>query len=169
MTVFNLLAEGGAGKKSTFDMPRHSVALTSFFPQLLRGHFVAAAAAFTAILSEVLVITLAGMPYHPSQILIELLLCSYTSMTILSIMIVTMVVLIIWRWRLPYLPRRPNTLGAIVSYLCASRVVAESTKRHSYVVPEKNCFEVSGNSEVPLHYAKVRGVDGVERWAVELE
>jgi len=135
---------------------------------MIHRHFLAATVAFAALLSEVLVIVMAGIPYHPSQIRFELLLCSYLSMAILAVMIITMILVIIWRWRLPHFPRRPNTLGAIVSYICASRFVETGIGEHRPLISDKSGMgvqEMALNNGI-IKYGKSRGIDGVERWGI---
>ena len=169
LTIFNQLAQESGRNSVTLRRPRNSIPLTALFPQLIHRHFLAATVAFAALLSEVLVIVMAGIPYHPSQIRVELILCSYLSMAILAVMIITMILVIIWRWRLPHFPRRPNTLGALVSYICASKVVQDGPGEYSSLMSDKRDMRVQelAFNDGAIKYGKSRGVDGIERWGID--
>ena len=90
---------------------------------LYHKHIFAASLAFTAILADVLVVTLAGVPYSPGQVWMELIVCSYTSMAVLGIMIMAVVSLLVWRRRSPNLPRAPDIIMAVISYVANSNML----------------------------------------------
>src|SRR5204862_6508296 len=80
--------------------------------------------AFNALLSEVLVVMLAGVPFNSSQTWTAFLVSAYSTMTILGLMVVALLALFWWR-RKPELPRMPNTVAAVLSYLCASEMLED--------------------------------------------
>src|SRR4051812_31136570 len=119
MSPFKRLSAGTSAPNSTIFLRRRSIPLTSILPMLFNGYIFASFIALVALLSEALVITLSGVPFNPGQIYLELLICSYASMAILALMIGAMGTVIWWKWRLPVLPRKPETVAAVMSYLCA--------------------------------------------------
>jgi hypothetical protein len=51
--------------------------------------------------------------------------CSYVSMGILGLMIVSMIALLVYQRKSKDLPRSPDTVGNIASYLCGGSLVEE--------------------------------------------
>jgi hypothetical protein len=90
------------------------------FASLLKGHFFAALVAITTLLADILTITLAGIPYSPNEIYPQLLICSYLSMCILSLMVIVLIGFLFWKWKLKEMPRMPDSLAGVISYLCGS-------------------------------------------------
>jgi len=126
--------------------------------------------ATTAVFSEVLVIALSSVPSHPPQIQAEMALCSYLSMAILAVMVVTMALVLVWRWRIPYLPRRPSSIGNVVSYICSSRFMEEEVRKPKReprdVGDSVRKAEAEDDSKLFM-YAKCKGTDGIQRWAID--
>lgn len=123
LTPYHRLAQAPSPAASTILLRKRSLPYTALFGMLYDRHFFAACLAFTAILADVLVISLAGVPYSPGQIYTELLVCSYTSMAILGIMILSIVALLFWRRSTPDLPRAPDTLMAVMSYVADAKML----------------------------------------------
>jgi len=172
LAIYPPLARKDADSESTIEFCRRSTPFTSFFAQLLNGHLVAAAVAFAAVLAEALTITLSGVPFNPGQIPLELHVCSFTSIAILAVMVVVLIMLAIWRWRSPYLPRRPNTIAALISYICASKFVDDMEEKTGPKRSEKNAntqaVECTGSVLRQRYaYGRMNGVDGAERWMVD--
>jgi hypothetical protein len=92
---------------------------------LFNRHFFAAAISSVAVLAELLVVMLGAVPYAASQIHLELVVASYSTMIGLGIMAAAAIALIVWRVRGPDLPRAPNTLAGVVSYVSDSRMVED--------------------------------------------
>jgi hypothetical protein len=141
------------------------VPFTAFVISFAQGYIFSASIAFIAILAEILVVVLAAIPYSPGKIFLELLICTYTSIGILSLMVIVLISLVFWRRKLPYLPRMPDTLGGVISYLCDSHMLDDFDE----------CKEL-GNRELEkmitrfgkkYRYGKYTGVDGQVRWMIE--
>ena len=90
------------------------------------------------------------------------------SMAILALMVVAIVALLLWRWRwqgMLDLPRRPETLAAVISYICASRTLddfeglecLDEGQRDQQIVGMRKRYG----------YGRRRCVDGVVRWAID--
>jgi glucan phosphoethanolaminetransferase (alkaline phosphatase superfamily) len=81
---------------------------------------MAAAVAFTGLLAEFLILALAGMPYRPGQARGEFLFWSIVSLLILALMIIQLVIIYIWRRRLPTMTRTPDSIASVMSYVAGT-------------------------------------------------
>jgi hypothetical protein len=113
------------GKQSI--LARHgNIPVISMFQVLFQQHDIfLSVVAFVAVLSDVLIIVIGAVPYSAGQIYLELLACSYTTMAILAIMLITITAVIIWRHKAPYMPRVPDTVAGVLSYVTDSQVLSE--------------------------------------------
>jgi hypothetical protein len=149
----------------TILLRRHSLAITSFLPLLRNRHFVPAAVAFTSILSEFLVITLSGLPYRAGQTRGEFVFCGIASLLILAIVCVMIVIINVWRYFLPALPRKPESVAAVLTYVVGTRFCSdfEGIERASLRERDRQ-IKALGKQ---YGYAKVTESDGNERWIVD--
>lgn len=85
----------------------------------------------------------------------EFLVSTYTCIGVLALMILCLLGLVIWK-RGINMPRKPDTLGAVMSYLCNSKEmeIAASAKR--------------GSEDVKYVFGKFEGDDGVNRWSISV-
>jgi Protein of unknown function (DUF3433) len=149
----------------TILLRKHTTALTSFIPMLRNRHFIAASVAFTAILSEFLVITLSGLPYRPGQLRSEFLFCAISSLVILIAMLVIVGTVNIWRCFLPPLPRKPDSVAAVMTYVCQSHMIADFEGLERIKVSERDKkIRTLGKK---YGYGLRPGADGEKRWAVD--
>ncbi|KUJ23940.1 uncharacterized protein LY89DRAFT_662720 [Mollisia scopiformis] len=167
LTPFRRLIQSSAPAKSSILFQRHSLPPLVLYTSLIRGHFFAALIAFTTFLADILTITLAIIPYSPNEIYLELLICAYTSMAILGIMVLVVVGLLFWKLKLKDMPRKPDTLAGVMSYLCDSHFLAdfECCERLSSEEMEKRI----GRAGKRYAFGQFVGVDGKKRWMVEEE
>src|SRR5450432_1643545 len=114
------LGGGSANPNNTIILRRHSMPLTSFFPLLRSGHFTAASVAITGLVAELLVVALSGLPYRPGQLRGEFLFWGITSLAILVLMVVQLIIVTVWRRSLPHLPRPPNSIAAVMTYVAGT-------------------------------------------------
>ncbi|KAI9890821.1 MAG: hypothetical protein M1814_003605 [Vezdaea aestivalis] len=121
---FRSLGSGGVSAEKSILISRSLDPLTGFIASIPRRHIYCALVALTSIFSEVLIVTLAGVPFNAGQLLIAFKVSAYISIGILGIMLIMQVVIYL-RPRGPALPRTPNTLGAVFSYLCASPLLED--------------------------------------------
>jgi hypothetical protein len=84
-----------------------------------RRAFVALVAAVTC-LAEALAVALVGLPHTPAVLKCAWLASFYASMAILALMLLSQAALVLRRRGDPPLPRTPDTVAAVWSYLCAS-------------------------------------------------
>jgi hypothetical protein len=153
----------------TILLRKHTLPLTSFFPMLKNRHFVPATVAFVAILSEFLVITLSGLPYRPGQLHSEFFFCAISSLVILILMIVIVVVVNIWRRFLPHLPRKPDSVATVLSYVVGTRMCQDFEGLERVKISERDkAIRALGKK---YGYGKRAEIDAdgerVERWIVD--
>lgn len=118
------LLDGQATPRNSVDMSLTGTPLTTFFYAAKRADYVTAAAAFMAILSEVLIIAVNGIPVSEGTIMPAWLASVYISLGILTVMIIVVVMVMIRRFKDPrrFMPRMPDTPVAVWLYLCASNM-----------------------------------------------
>lgn len=165
LSPYAQLYQGNAHPAHTILLPKSTLPITSIIPMLRHRYPFVTFIAFIAFLSEIAVIAIVGIPLHAAQTKIEFQLCSYISIGILGLMTLALVALMFWRRRLPHLPRAPDTLAGVCSYLCASHMVGdfegleweERKERDRKIIGLRKKYE----------YRKGRAVDGVVRWKID--
>ena len=110
--------------KATIILRKHSLPITAFFPLLFAGHWVPAIVTLSVLLGQFLIVTMTGMPAREGQTHGEFMFCASASLAILCFIAVTVIISNIWRRRLPYLPRKPDNVAAVLSYIAGSQVCA---------------------------------------------
>ncbi|KAK4170481.1 hypothetical protein QBC43DRAFT_197574 [Cladorrhinum sp. PSN259] len=165
-TPYFPLRDGGAQPNPTILLSRHTSPLCAFLPLLRNRHLAAASVAFTGLISEFLIIALAGLPYRAGQLRSEFLFCGIVSVVVLSIMLAQLVLVMIWRRRLPHLPRRPDTIAAVMTYVADTSMVKDfrgleemSTKDRNRAIIEMGKVYAYGWRQEP----EGRGI----RWLVD--
>ncbi|KAI9742735.1 MAG: hypothetical protein M1835_003011 [Candelina submexicana] len=161
---YKALLSSPQGPRSTLLFRSTTLPITSFFNSLYHGHFFLTSIALVAILSEILVIMLAGVPFQSAQTWFAFLVSAYLSMTILGIMIIALVAIFWWRTSIK-MPRMPDTLAAVWSYLCASFLLEDFEALEGLDEKERDKRIRSWGKR--YEFGKKMGVDGVVRWAVD--
>jgi len=165
LSPFHRLAKTPSPAGPTILSRKYNIPLSAILMLLSQGHIFSSSMALAGLLSEVLVVVLAAIPFSPGEIFLELIVCSYASFGILSLMLLVLFCLVFWRRQLPYLPRPPDTLGGVISYICASRMLTDFDQ----------CTGL-GNGELRRRiaglgkrytYGKYVGIDGQIRWMIE--
>jgi hypothetical protein len=144
---------------------RHTSPLCALFPLLRNRHLAAFSVAFTGLLAEFLVIALAGLPYRAGQLRSEFLFCGIVSSIILFLMIVQLVLISWWRRSLPHLPRRPDTIAAVMTYVAGTNMGRDfhgleelSTKERNKIITQKGKVYA---------YGWRKENNGLVRWVVD--
>ena len=138
--------------------------MTTFLTALYRRSFFVAHVALVALLSEVLIIVLPGIPFSAGQLHDAFLASAYISMAVLAVMLLSLVA--IWcRRGDPKLPRTPNTMAAVLSYLCAGRMTEDFAAFACSGREARNRIVEDWGREYVFDVG--RGVDGVVRWGVD--
>jgi hypothetical protein len=107
-------------------------------PLIRHRHFAAASIAFTGLAAELLIIALAGLPYRPGQLRGEFLFCGVAALAILALMVIQLGLVNLWRRALPHLPRRPDTIGAVMTYVAGTSMVRDFYGLEEMSVRERN-------------------------------
>jgi hypothetical protein len=163
---FRRLKRGTAPAKSSINLERTLSPFATLLASLPRGHVFCALTAFTSILAEMLIITLGAVPWNVGQVLLATKIACWLSSGILCIMLAVLVIVYI-RPRGPPIPRTPNTIAAVFSYLCASRMLddfadlatVDSEKREERVndMGRTYCLDVMDDGQ------------GTARWTIDYD
>lgn len=167
LTPYHRLAQSPAPASSTILIRRRSLPFSAFVSMIYHQHYFAASFALLALLSEVLVITLGGIPFNPDQVHREYLISNFTSMAILVLMLCGMVYLVLWRRKTPDLPRAPNTLLGVMSYLADSKMLDDFEGLELLKKTEID-NRIAGMGK-RYGYGRFVGVDGQVKWMVDEE
>jgi hypothetical protein len=139
LAPYTALASGSAPARTTILISRHTLPFLAIVPLLRAGHYIPASVALVAFLSEVVIVTLAGLPFRPGQTRAEYLACAATSLVILLLMVIELVVMAWWRALVvPHLPRRPDNIAAVMTYLAGSDMNADFAGLETSGVKERN-------------------------------
>jgi len=123
LTPYHRLAESPASARNTILIHRRSWPITAMVSMTCHRHFFAAFLAFNAVLAEMLVITLGNLPFTSGRTQRDLLTCLHLSMTALTVMCCCMVAKMVWRRKTPDLPRAPDTILSVMSYVADSHML----------------------------------------------
>ncbi|KAH0565071.1 hypothetical protein GP486_001539 [Trichoglossum hirsutum] len=121
--------------------------------------------AFDTILAEILTVVLPSVPYKGESIFIAYSLSAILAISIITIMLASLAWVAVRETRVTSLPRRPDTIAAVLLYLCGGRMVkdfqgmAEAEGR----LRDKTLMKMGKN----YWLGKVEGVDGIERIGIE--
>ncbi|ORX99149.1 hypothetical protein BCR34DRAFT_606716 [Clohesyomyces aquaticus] len=163
LAPYRRLAEAPAKAHETILMNTPSHPLTAIFPSILRRHYAQALVAVAALLSEVLTITLSTIPFSSANAWGAYVISTWISVSIISIMIFTLV-LLFFRTE-PNLPLKPNTIGAVLFYLCGSRLSTIFGNMGMLNTVERDRMIVEWNKRYTIE--RVQGLDGVWRSVID--
>ncbi|KEF60136.1 uncharacterized protein A1O9_04986 [Exophiala aquamarina CBS 119918] len=108
-------SQGGAKPEATILVTQNGTPIPSFVPALWRGNWFHAAIAFVALISDLLIITISGVPYSSAQILLDAVVCFYISIVIAEIMALSTLAILKWRTlnEKMKMPQETSTLVAV--------------------------------------------------------
>jgi hypothetical protein len=118
------LAQGQARAEDTILVESRSHAITAFFVDLSRGRLLLAYIALLALLSEILTVTLSGVPFNSSESYIAYLVSTYLSVTILALMLLGLAAVLVLRNGLE-VPYQMDNILSTLFYLCHSRMIQD--------------------------------------------
>ncbi|KAH8892426.1 hypothetical protein GQ53DRAFT_646752, partial [Thozetella sp. PMI_491] len=163
---YTALATRSSDPKPTLLLRRHILPITAIVPLLRNGHIVPGSVAFTALVSEVLVVVLAGLPYRPGQLKGEFLFCAIATLVILALMLVELGVTISWRAKcVPHLPRRPDTVAAVMTYVAGAKMNADFDGLEEVKKKERDAAVISLGKK--YEYGEMQDDRGSFRWMVD--
>jgi hypothetical protein len=117
------LAKRNSNALNSILVSKSSSPLAAILPSLRRGHFFVASVAFTAFLADVLTVSLSNIPFDNATTYTGYTAVTWLSCSIIAFMIITLIATFFYRQ--PDLPLQPNTIGAVLSYLCSSNIPKE--------------------------------------------
>ncbi|KAJ9610562.1 hypothetical protein H2200_005339 [Cladophialophora chaetospira] len=140
---------------------------TSFATALWRGHLFLALVSLVAILADVLIIAVVGVPFDYGQVQSAFQVSTWLSISILSLMILTsLMTMLYWRWgNSRGMPREPNTLMNVMLYLCASQVREQLVPLSMESQKHRDQAVRSWHGRYWFRHAL--GVDGRSRWLID--
>ncbi|KAI9882704.1 MAG: hypothetical protein M1823_005551 [Watsoniomyces obsoletus] len=163
---FRALAKGESPAHASMLVPRTLSPVTTIFTALWRRHYVVSMSAFMAILAEILIISLGSIPFNEGKVHRSFIGATWLSVSILGLMMISLGIIYIRRHR-PHLPRSPETIGAVLSYLCGARMLQDYSElskldrnaRDRWIVGLKRTYTLN----------KELGVDDQIRWCVDYD
>lgn len=166
MEPFRQLAQGRAPARKSILVSRPLNPVATLLSSIWHGQFFVGLGAFCLILSEVLIITLSGIPFNKGQLYVAYRISFWLSVAIMAFMLLATLILYL-RPRGPDLPRSPNTIAAILSYLCGSHLLesfadlatVDERTRHRRVEALARRYVL----------AKRPNVDQVVRWSIDYD
>ena len=160
------LARGSSNPDATILLRRHSIPLTAFFPLLWHCHYTPALVAGIGLSAELLIIALSGLPYRPGQSRGEFLFWGIASLSILTTMIVQLIIIAKWRNKLPHLPRAPESIAAVMSYVAGTSMTRDFNGLEQLKRRERD--QAIKDLEKSYAYWWRREEDGRIRWVVDV-
>lgn len=146
---------------------------TAVYKGLKLRNYLVTSTAIAAILGDILLIAVSGIPYSSGQILPSLQASSFATLAILTIMAANSVAVIIHNRTSAggtrRLPRKPDTLINVWLYLCGSQL-AQHDEHDQYEQSNQPLDQRGLTSKYGAGYygfARARGVDGIFRWTVD--
>ncbi|EMC94978.1 hypothetical protein BAUCODRAFT_149017 [Baudoinia panamericana UAMH 10762] len=121
MAPYKRLAKRACPPRSTILFTPHNTPFVSTFTTLWHGYVFSSLVTAVTLTAEALNIVISGVPYATGETWMQFLISAYMSLVILGIMIVVVVMVIASRLQEPAMPRKPDTLGSVMSYLCGSK------------------------------------------------
>jgi hypothetical protein len=123
MAPYIRLSRGPSSPRGTILFTPSSTPISSTWKSLRSGYILVTVITLITLLAEGLNLTISGVPYASGQTWQQFIVSTYISMAVLAIMIITSTLVIIFRFREPRIPRKPDTLGAVMSYMSGSRML----------------------------------------------
>lgn len=151
---------------------------TSLFKSAKTGNVSLALLSLAAILTDVLLIILPGIPWSAAQTAPVYQASTYCCLIILAVIFTAMVRAIFKQWRRGHHVDCPETLAAVLMRLCGSQFVEEknfNAEEHHHLMPsfgeddeDKQHRRYDGvDGQRKYTFGCMEGVDGVQRYMVD--
>ena len=176
-----LLAKGPQPASETITAAIQTTQFTALWEGFFNGDISLALLSLAAILSDIMLIIIPGIPFSNAQTRPVYLASTYTCMGILVIIFIVQVRITFKEWRRGH-TECPDTLAAVLMRLCASRFVEEKNKQEErnkelgptlvaevevdYEYKQKERYE-GVNRERRYRFGCMEGIDGVQRYMIE--
>lgn len=126
----------------------------------------------TAVLSDVNIIAISGVLMTAATTEDAYAFSSLTALTVMSWMSTVLLVTVFW-WRrtapVRDMPRVPETIAVVLSYICTSRMAADFAAMGMENLTQRERDEVIIAKNRRYRFAKMMGEDGKERWCVDYD
>ena len=123
MAPYIRLSRGPSSPRSTILFKPSSTPISSTWKALRSGYILVTVITLITLLAEGLNLTISGVPYASGQTWQQFIVSTYISLAVLATMIITSTLVILFRFREPQIPPKPDTLGAVMSYMSGSRML----------------------------------------------
>lgn len=154
-----------SGPDNTILATRTTTPIAAVFHSLVRGNLFQTMVALMSSLSGILMIAIPGVPFQETQLYIAFLVSIYVSIGILGLMVITNIGVFFWRRGNPAMPRNPDTLANIASYLCSSHMIPEMSKLSTISQTGLNqSIKLGGHK---YWFARGIGMDERVRWMID--
>ncbi|KAK0258987.1 hypothetical protein LTS09_006275 [Friedmanniomyces endolithicus] len=120
---YTRLAHHQSSAKSTILFTPQNTPFLATLTAIWNRYFLVAIITFVTLTAEGLNIVISGVPYATGQTWTQFLVSIYMSLGILGLMVAVSVLVILSRRREPKMPRKPDTVGAVMSYLSTSKML----------------------------------------------
>ena len=132
---------------------------------------------FVACLSEVNILACAGLLWNLAQTTEAYHASGYMSMACTSAILVVVLITTIWWLNVPVvrrMPRQPDNIGHILSYLCGSEMIMDWNSISTSAVPIEDLPVRQRDALVRQSgrrfcFGRMLGVDNRERWCIDYE
>jgi hypothetical protein len=122
--------------------------------------------ALIGLIAELLIVALSGLPHRTGQSRGEFLFWGITCLAILTIMIIQLIILAIWRRKLPHLPRAPESIAAVMTYVAGTSMTRDFNGLEQLKRKERD--RAIRDLEKNYAYWWRREEDGRVRWVVDV-
>ncbi|KAI9774087.1 MAG: hypothetical protein M1840_005180 [Geoglossum simile] len=159
------LSAGNAQPRDSILVCAVSNPITSLVVAVTRARPHLAVLVFNTLLSEVLIVSLSRIPFRGDSIYIAYVASSRLVTAIIPFMLVTLIWVGLRRRLTVDLPRRPDTIAAVLSYLCGSSMLQDFQGLSTVDGQTRDGVVVKMGKRYKL--GKIVGVDGVERVGID--
>lgn len=122
---YRRLSRGSATPKESILVPSSAHPVTAIFISIRHRHYFVAYVSFLAVLTEVLVVTLSGVPFSSAQSYTGFFVSTFLSTAIITLLLMTLP--FVFLWTMLTSPVQRDSIAARLSYLCGSTILASFT------------------------------------------
>lgn len=164
---YRRLAVGKAKPQDSILIESRSHPITALFVNISKGRFFLAYLAFTALLSEVLTVALAGVPFSSSQSYRGWLVSIYLSIVIIVLMLIALALAIFRRDSKLQLPYPLRSIVSTMLYLCNSSMLEDFKDLSSLDMKTRNRRIVGWGKR--YKYDRLADLDGGVTFGVDYD
>lgn len=165
MEPYRQLLAGDVKASDSILLAPHTNPFTGVFYSVRNGHFFNAYVSLVAILCEPLIVALSNIPFKAGLAYIAYRVSAYTSIGILSMMLLGILWMLVVRNRTPDLVRRPDTVASILLFICGSTMLDGFKGMSRMSRKDRDATVERWNKRYSM--GRVIGVDTVEREGID--